>query len=121
LAWAAGAGRQLWTFRVVDRFGDAGLTGLLGLEKRGDEVHAADFVLSCRVMGRQIEQAILHWATLQAQEMGGRSLHLHYAATKKNSACLDVLQHSALERCGDRFYWLSERAYPLPSHVQLKI
>ncbi len=119
LAWSAVVGRQLWTFRVLDRFGDAGLTGLLGLEKNGAEVEVVDFVLSCRVMGRQVEQAIWHWATLQAQKMGGRSLRLDYAATEKNAACLNMLQQSAFERSGDCFYWLVEQAYPLPDHVQL--
>ena len=38
-SWAEGEDREVWTVRVADRFGDAGLCGLLGLkgrEGRGD-------------------------------------------------------------------------------------
>jgi FkbH-like protein len=58
LAWSQHADREFWTITVADRFGDAGLTGLLGMEYEGELAHVVDFVLSCRVMGRKVEETM---------------------------------------------------------------
>jgi FkbH-like protein len=52
--WSAVNSHALFTFRVADRFGDSGLTGIVGLERDGDRVRLTDFLLSCRVMGRNV-------------------------------------------------------------------
>src|SRR4029079_18751743 len=46
LAWSGDPNRAFWTVSVSDRFGDAGLTGLLSIEKDGDLVRIVDYVLS---------------------------------------------------------------------------
>src|SRR5262249_40549349 len=57
--WAIESGHQLWTYRVRDKFGDAGLTGVASLAIDGDRGELVDFVLSCRVIGRKVEETIL--------------------------------------------------------------
>jgi FkbH-like protein len=52
LAWAAGPRRRLWTVSVSDRFGDAGLTGIVSIEADGSVGRVVDYLLSCRVMGQ---------------------------------------------------------------------
>jgi FkbH-like protein len=121
LEWAAGPGREFWIFRVADRFGEAGLTGLLGLEKESETVCVSDFVLSCRVMGRQVEEAILHFATQRGWQMGGQSLVAQYAATEKNKPCLDLFARLFPEPNGHSFGWDLAQLFPLPPHVQLQI
>ena len=117
--WAGAEGREFWTLRVVDRFGDAGLTGLLGLEadERGGVL--CDFVLSCRVMGRQLEEAMLHFATRRARALGWGELAARYVPTAKNKPCGDFFARSGLTREGDLFFWRDSAALPLPSHVEL--
>lgn len=119
--WAAAEGREFWTVRVVDRFGDAGLTGLLGLEadERGGVL--CDFVLSCRVMGRQIEEAMLHFATRRSCALGWGELVARYVPTAKNKPCGDFFARSALAREGDSFFWRDSAPLPLPSHVELHV
>ena len=118
--WAATADREFWVFRVADRFGDAGLTGLLGLEKDGRAVRVADFVLSCRVMGRQVEEAVLHFATERGRQMRGQTLVAEYAATEKNKPCFELFARVFPNPQGDRFTWDLTEPFPLPSHVQLQ-
>ena len=48
--------------RVADRLGDAGLTGIVSVEVDGRRRTLVDFVLSCRVMGRRVEETMLHLA-----------------------------------------------------------
>jgi FkbH-like protein len=69
--WAEGSGRSLWAVQVEDRFGDAGLTGIVSVEVSQTVATIVDFVLSCRVMGRKIEQAMVHVAVEHARGMRG--------------------------------------------------
>lgn len=119
--WAAREECELWTLRVVDRFGDAGLTGLLGLEAGKGSGALCDFVLSCRVMGRQVEEAMLHFATQRARALGWSELTAEYVPTAKNKPCGEFFARSALEREGDLYYWRADEPLALPPHVQLKL
>src|SRR5437868_3522544 len=57
--WAADRNRRVFAFRVADRFGDSGIAGVLSVALKGNMAELSDFVLSCRVMGRKIENAML--------------------------------------------------------------
>ncbi len=72
--WAQQSGHALLTFNVVDRFGDFGLVGLAGISVEGAEARMTDFVMSCRVMGKQVEDALLASAWSYAQNAGARTL-----------------------------------------------
>ena len=61
LAWATVDDNQVWTFRVADKFGDSGLSGIASLSLEGGRARIVDFILSCRVMGRRIEEAMVGW------------------------------------------------------------
>ncbi len=121
IEWVNGADRNLLTFRISDRFGEAGLTGILSIEKRGDEAHVTDFVLSCRVMGRGIEEAMLAVAASEAKKMGAARVVAEYLPTKKNSPCLEVWKRSAFANGASEhvFSWVLGDLYPVPSHVDL--
>ncbi len=74
LAWAAAPGHEVWAAHVSDRFGDAGLTGLFGVSREGDRATLEDYLLSCRVMGRRVEETILWAAVSRAKALSARSL-----------------------------------------------
>ena len=59
-AWATRPGHAAWGFTVDDRFGSSGLTGVVGLRYQGRSAFFEDFVLSCRVIGRRIEETMVH-------------------------------------------------------------
>ena len=44
---------------VKDRIGDLGIVGIISCEIKGLEINIEDFILSCRVMGRKIEEFML--------------------------------------------------------------
>jgi FkbH-like protein len=89
LAWAQQDGHEVWATHVSDRFGSAGLTGLLGLSREGGQVHVADFVLSCRVMGRRVEETLVWAGRRRAGALGGNALVIEPLATAKNKPCRD--------------------------------
>ena len=68
--WATEPGNAAYVFNVSDRFGDSGLTGLASVSRNGSEAQIVDFVMSCRVMGKKVEEALLGYTLAQAQAGG---------------------------------------------------
>ena len=98
LRWAEQAGHEVWTASVSDRFGDSGLTGLVGFSVDGGIARVEDFVLSCRVMGRRVEDAMTWVAATRARATGATSLVAELLPTKKNMPCRRYLDESAFTR-----------------------
>ncbi len=116
LRWAEQEGHEVHTFRVADRFGDSGLTGILGLRREGEEVYVEDFVLSCRVFGKQVEEVMLAKGTRRA---AGRPLVFDFLETPKNAPCRSFLDRGYLDRNRDRYTFDAAAPFPVPAHVEV--
>ncbi len=92
--WLASPDNQLWAFRLDDRFGDAGLIGVLGLQfVDAQSALITDLLLSCRVMGRKVEQCMIHLASQLAQPHA-KVLEAVYSPTAKNGPVLEFFKSS---------------------------
>jgi FkbH-like protein len=98
LRWAQQPGHEVWTASVSDRFGDSGLTGLVSFSVDGKTARLEDFVLSCRVMGRRVEDAMTWVAATRARAAGATGLVAELLPTKKNMPCRRYLDESAFTR-----------------------
>jgi FkbH-like protein len=118
--WLAGGARKSWCFRVSDRLGDSGITGLLSIEHMGDVAEIRDFLLSCRVMGRKVEETMLHVAIDYARSTGLRKVRAKYEPTARNEPCLEFLKRAGFPaREGENvFIWYAEEVYPVPEAVE---
>ncbi len=121
MAWAAPKHRKLWTLRVSDRFGDAGLTGIVSLEIQDRKAQIVDFILSCRVLGRKIEETMLAEAIRYAQASDVEEIYARYIPTSKNKPCLDFFKSLAprFHQQGELFIRNGEHPFPLPEHIEL--
>jgi FkbH-like protein len=118
--WASMPGHRLLTLRVADRFGDSGLTGLVGLSIEGTCARLVDFLLSCRVMGRNVEDAMLHAAIAHSRAHGASQLVAEFRPTPRNGPCLEFLRRSRLRPVTDTvFVWDTADPYPRPRWVAL--
>lgn len=90
-AFGAAQGRRVLTYRVSDRFGEYGLTGLTSLEIEGRVATIVDFVLSCRVMGRRVEHAIMDQLCQVASAAGCQLIVGRYIPTPRNGPCAGFL------------------------------
>jgi len=88
-AFASGTGCQAVAIRVRDRFGDAGVVGLALARTEGDSCSIDSLLLSCRVIGRGIETALLAHIAENAIRAGANRLVGEFIATKKNAPCAD--------------------------------
>jgi FkbH-like protein len=121
MAWAEPKHRTLWTLRVSDRFGDAGLTGIVSLEIQDRKAQLVDFILSCRVLGRKIEETMLSTAIHYARALEVEEVYARYIPTSKNKPCLDFFKNVAprFHQQGEFFIWNVEHPFPLPEHIEL--
>lgn len=119
MAWVEPKHRRVWTFRVSDTFGDAGLTGILSLEIQDRTARIVDFILSCRVLGRKIEEVMLFTAIHSAQPV--EALYARYIPTSKNKPCLEFFKSLAprFRQEKDVFIRNNECPFPLPEHIEL--
>ncbi|MEO1999414.1 MAG: HAD-IIIC family phosphatase [Planctomycetaceae bacterium] len=123
-AWLKEGDRTCWTFRIRDRFGNSGLTALASLEMLDKQVRLVDFVVSCRVFERGVEEAMLHWIARKSGSAG--SLRATYRPTEKNRPCLRFWQdrsgfrdETAGEEDDISFIWDLSEPYPCPSHLKV--
>ena len=96
LNWSDAPGHSMLVISASDRFGDMGLVGIIGVETTTTSAQLVDFILSCRVMGRKVEETMLHLAASEAQRLGAREVVARYIPTKRNRPTLDVLRSSGL-------------------------
>jgi FkbH-like protein len=84
-AMAADPRRRVYAARVKDRFGDHGLVGVMILDAASDRREIDTFLLSCRVIGRTVETALLAFLVDEARAAGARTLQGRFLPTKKNA------------------------------------
>lgn len=96
LDWAGQTKHALLTVSAADRFGDMGLVGIVGLEVEGQKGQLVDFILSCRVMGRKVEETMYHLAAAEAVRLGATTLESRYLPTARNRPTLDIFRGFAL-------------------------
>lgn len=104
--------KTYYAFRVTDRFGDAGIVGIIGVLDQEDAAIIDDFVMSCRVMGRQIEACMLDLVETDLKEQGKETVYASYLQTAKNQPVVnfyDEMGYQMLEQTeeGEKKYSLS--------------
>jgi FkbH-like protein len=76
-------------FELKDRFGDNGLISVLILEIQGDALFVDTWLMSCRVLGRGMEQFVLNTIVGKARELGLKRVRGEYVPTLKNGMVKD--------------------------------
>ena len=106
--------------RLVDRFGDNGMISVLIFRKHPTYWHCDTWLMSCRVLGRRVEEAVLAVVATAALQAGAKTLLGDYLPTKKNMMVAEhfgKLGFEKIEEMGDgATRWsLDLDRYTLPS------
>lgn len=75
---------EVYAARIKDNFGDYGLTSVVILEKNVDAWEIETFLISCRVLGRSVETAILFTLLDLMSGAGAKSVVGRFVPTAKN-------------------------------------
>jgi FkbH-like protein len=114
------AGHRLLGARVRDRFGEYGLTAVMIVETQPRSWRLDTFLVSCRVLGRGVETALLHGVCAEARRAGAVELTAVFVPTAKNAVAADFLPRHGFSRRDDGSWALSlEPLPPAPAHVRI--
>jgi FkbH-like protein len=119
-AFAAGAGNYTQFLHLWDRFGDSGITGVLMASPLDDALSIDAWLISCRVLGRGVEDAMMAAVWNFARGAGYKALIGNYAPTAKNKQVAGLYDRMGFrlareEEDGRRTYRArldSEQAHP---------
>ena len=83
---SAAFGLQL---RLTDCFGDNGIIAIVIGKRLGDEIKVDTWLMSCRVLGRQVEEATLELVVEAATKLGAKRIIGEYIPSAKNGMVED--------------------------------
>lgn len=93
--------KKVRLYRVTDKFGDNGIVGAVIVDTSGEEPEIEEFVLSCRVMGRFIENAIIDKLEQELRAEGYSALRACYRRTAKNKPVEKLYEELGYEVLAD--------------------
>lgn len=70
--------------QAIDQFGDQGIIAFALVRKEKDSWHIESLLMSCRILGRGIEEAFLSEVANRARESSVRKLRISFEQTEKN-------------------------------------
>ena len=109
-ALAADPAAEAYTLALSDRFGDSGITGLAILRFLDGTAEVDTLLLSCRVLGRRVEDAFLAFLAERARERGARFLAGRYVESPRNEQVRSFYADRGFEADGDAFRLDLERS-----------
>lgn len=75
--------------RLSDKFGDNGMICVAICRADGDAWEIDTWLMSCRVLGRRVEEAVLHEIARHARQSGATALRGRYIPTARNALVRD--------------------------------
>ena len=106
---------------VEDKFGNNGITGVFIVRKNNPKEWNVDtFLLSCRVIGRGVEDAIMSYILNEAKHQKIERVHASYIPTKKNKPCELFLDEFGYTKEGDQWVVDTKNEIKAPKHIKLE-
>ena len=90
--------------KVSDKFGDNGITGAYIVEKSDEEWTIDSFLLSCRIIGRGIEDVMISRLIERARKENVKRIKGKFIPTQKNKPAEDFYKEFGFTKEGD--YWI---------------
>lgn len=98
-------------YKLSDRFGDHGLISVVILEKREDALFVDEWLMSCRVLKRGMEQFISDSIVEIARKEGYRKVIGEYIKTPKNAMVENLYPDMGFKKLGDGRFEADTSAY----------
>ena len=110
---------------VKDKFGDSGLTGVAIVSYADGKGVINDFLMSCRVMGRNIEFAFVDYIMAFLKGKGCNMVEAQYLPTQKNKPVADFFDKCSFsvssQKDGEKQYALNTRDYKTNNIDYIKV
>ena len=92
---------EVYTISVSDIYGDSGITGLSILKYQDNICYIDAYLLSCRILGRRVEDTFLH-VLIQVANKKSEKIIGEYIPTKKNGLVKDFYINNGFKIVSER-------------------
>lgn len=99
IADVMGRGGYVFSLSVKDKFGDSGMTGAAVVSVVGEAATIDNLFLSCRILGRKIENTFMEAILEKLQLTGVKTVHASYVKTLKNGSVADFYKNCGFKTC----------------------
>ena len=106
---------------VLDKFGDNGITGAYIVKKNGATWILDTFLLSCRIMGRGVEDAMLSHILEDAKNNGAEEFKAEFISTSKNKPAENFLLESGFKKEDEFWFYNLNNNISSPNHLTVEI
>ena len=87
----------IYSIRVIDKFGDLGITGISIVDIDNNSAYITAFLLSCRILGRKIENEFLKIIINEMYKRNISTIIAEYIPTKKNMQVCDFYSNKGFK------------------------
>ena len=85
---------DIYHLRLQDKMGESGISGVVILEKKPDLWEIENLMLSCRIIGRTVEFALIRALCEKAHQLGVKTLIASFIKSEKNQVAQNFLADS---------------------------
>lgn len=108
--------------QVEDKFGDNGITGVFIVNKENPMEWLIDtFLLSCRVMGREVEKGMLGYIMNKAKENGVEQIKAQFIMSQKNKPIEDFLPNCGFHKNDDYWVYSLKTPFTIPEYLTVRV
>ena len=106
--------------QVNDKFGDNGITGTYIIEKKNNEEWIIDtFLLSCRIMGRGVEEMMMNQIIEKARLSGIKKIKGEFIPTAKNKPAENFYEDLGFSKEDEFWVFNTDDTIKKPEHIKV--
>lgn len=92
-------GDYIFPLQVKDKYGNHGITALIIASKTSNsgEIDLSTFLMSCRILGRDIEYEFLKWCLCKLSKDGIEKVTASFIKTKKNNQVINLYDNAGFK------------------------
>ena len=106
--------------KVSDKFGDNGITGTYIIEKKDNDEWIIDtFLLSCRIMGRGVEEIMMNQIIEKARSSGIKKIKGEFIPTAKNKPAENFYEKLGFKKKDEFWVFNTDDIIEKPEHIKV--
>ena len=106
---------------VEDKFGENGITNVFIIKTKPNEWIIDTFLLSCRIMGRGIEEGIIGKILEIAKNKGIEKIIATFIPTEKNKPAENFLKNYGFEKEDEKWIFLLKNKIKIPDYLEVEL
>ena len=113
-------GYIIYVLSLKDKFGSNGVTGVIIIKQDSNDWLIENFILSCRIMGRNVEYAFMAYIFQEAMKNNIKDIKGIYVPTSKNAPVKDLYKNMGFDGVSDIWQKSVNDTFELPDYIKIE-